>query len=43
MIHSFEGVVRVVESEARPGDLIITMGAGDVTLLSGRLVEALRA
>jgi UDP-N-acetylmuramate-alanine ligase len=28
-------------SGARPGDLVLTMGAGDVTLLSGQLLEAL--
>jgi UDP-N-acetylmuramate--alanine ligase len=25
----------------RPGDLVLTMGAGDITLLSGELAEAL--
>ena len=28
---------------ARPGDLIITMGAGDVTLLGPAIVEGLKA
>ncbi len=27
---------------ARPGDLIVTMGAGDVTVLGPALIEALK-
>jgi UDP-N-acetylmuramate--alanine ligase len=32
-----------IASGAKPGDLVLTMGAGDVTRLSGQLVEALGA
>jgi UDP-N-acetylmuramate--alanine ligase len=41
LVESFDAALQVVVAEARPGDLVITMGAGDVTLLSDRLVEAL--
>jgi UDP-N-acetylmuramate--alanine ligase len=40
-VESFEAVERAVLGQAKPGDLVITMGAGDVTLLSQRLAEAL--
>jgi UDP-N-acetylmuramate--alanine ligase len=36
-------VVLYVASTSRPGDLVITMGAGDVTVLGPSLVEALSA
>jgi UDP-N-acetylmuramate--alanine ligase len=36
-------VVQYVASTSRPGDLVITMGAGDVTVLGPSLVEALSA
>jgi UDP-N-acetylmuramate--alanine ligase len=36
-------VERFVTSEARPGDLVLTMGAGDVTAIGGDLVRALNA
>jgi len=32
----------VIAGIARPGDVVLTMGAGDVTLLGPQLVEALR-
>jgi UDP-N-acetylmuramate--alanine ligase len=32
----------VVTGLAKPGDLVITMGAGDVTLLGPQIVAALR-
>jgi UDP-N-acetylmuramate--alanine ligase len=35
-------VAPVIAGIARPGDLVLTMGAGDVTLLGPQLVEALR-
>jgi UDP-N-acetylmuramate--alanine ligase len=35
-------VVAVIAAAARPGDVVLTMGAGDVTMLGPRLVEALR-
>jgi UDP-N-acetylmuramate--alanine ligase len=34
--------VAVIAAAARPGDVVLTMGAGDVTMLGPRLVEALR-
>jgi UDP-N-acetylmuramate--alanine ligase len=42
-IASFEDARGVLQREARPGDLVLTMGAGDVTRLSDMLVETLRA
>ena len=39
-IESFEAAIEAVRG-ARPADLVLTMGAGDVTRLSDRLVEAL--
>jgi UDP-N-acetylmuramate--alanine ligase len=35
-------VVAGIAAVARPGDVVLTMGAGDVTMLGPRLVEALR-
>jgi UDP-N-acetylmuramate--alanine ligase len=35
-------VVAEIAATARPGDVVLTMGAGDVTMLGPRLVEALR-
>ena len=34
--------VAAIAATARPGDVVLTMGAGDVTMLGPRLVEALR-
>jgi UDP-N-acetylmuramate--alanine ligase len=36
-------VPREVANHAAPGDIVITMGAGDVTMLGGRILDALRA
>ncbi|MBM4547808.1 UDP-N-acetylmuramate--L-alanine ligase, partial [Rhodococcus hoagii] len=36
-------VPRQVASLAEPGDVVITMGAGDVTMLGGQILDALRA
>ena len=36
-------VPQAVAAAARPGDLVLTMGAGDVTTLGPLLVDALRA
>jgi UDP-N-acetylmuramate--alanine ligase len=36
-----EQVAQVIADIAKPGDLVLTMGAGDVTLLGPQLVEAL--
>jgi UDP-N-acetylmuramate--alanine ligase len=36
-------VGREVAALARPGDLVITMGAGDVTMLGGQILDGLRA
>lgn len=41
LIDTFDMAEEVLREEARPGDLVITMGAGDVTLLADRLLEAL--
>jgi UDP-N-acetylmuramate--alanine ligase len=38
---SFDEAVEAVVAGAQPGDIVLTMGAGDVTLLSDRLVQAL--
>jgi UDP-N-acetylmuramate--alanine ligase len=40
-VDSFEAAEDVIRREVQPGALVITMGAGDVTRLSDRLVEAL--
>jgi UDP-N-acetylmuramate--alanine ligase len=40
MVSSFDEAEAAVVAGAKPGDLVITMGAGDVTLLSDRLLEA---
>jgi UDP-N-acetylmuramate--alanine ligase len=41
LVDSFEAAARAVTHGARPGDLVLTMGAGDVTRLADRLVEEL--
>jgi UDP-N-acetylmuramate--alanine ligase len=43
LVSSFEEAEIAVLNAVQPGDLVITMGAGDVTLLSDRLVKALTA
>jgi UDP-N-acetylmuramate--alanine ligase len=35
-------VAAVIDAIAEPGDLVLTMGAGDITALGPRLVETLR-
>jgi UDP-N-acetylmuramate--alanine ligase len=40
-VESFDAAQRVVVQEAKPGGMVITMGAGDVTRLSECLVAAL--
>jgi len=40
---SFEEAVAKLVSEARDGDVILTMGAGNVSQASGMLMDALRA
>ena len=42
-VPSFDAAQSALVAGARPGDVVITMGAGDVTLLSDRLLEALAA
>jgi UDP-N-acetylmuramate--alanine ligase len=42
-VDSFEAVLEAVSAQARPGDLVLTMGAGDVTRLSDLLVAGLDA
>ncbi|MCA1646743.1 MAG: UDP-N-acetylmuramate--L-alanine ligase [Chloroflexi bacterium] len=41
MVGSFSEAEAAVLAGAQPGDIVLTMGAGDVTLLADRLVEAL--
>jgi len=36
-------VVEMVSKEAQPGDVIITLGAGDVSSLGKLIIEALEA
>jgi UDP-N-acetylmuramate--alanine ligase len=40
-VESFDEAAAAVVAGAQPGDLVLTMGAGDVTMLSDRLVKAL--
>ena len=40
-VESFEAATERIAAEAEPGDMVLTMGAGDVTRLADRLVEAL--
>jgi UDP-N-acetylmuramate--alanine ligase len=35
-------VAALIDAIAEPGDLVLTMGAGDITALGPRLVENLR-
>ena len=37
----FSSAAQAVASLARPGDVVITMGAGDVTLLGGEILDAI--
>jgi UDP-N-acetylmuramate--alanine ligase len=43
LVDSFEAATDAIVAAARPGDLVLTMGAGDVTMLADRLVKALEA
>ena len=40
-VESFDDARRALVGQVQPGDLVVTMGAGDVTLLSDELVQAL--
>ena len=40
---SMPTVVELVSKEAQPGDVIITLGAGDVSSLGKLIIEALEA
>jgi UDP-N-acetylmuramate-alanine ligase len=42
LMESFEAAEAAVLAGARSGDMVLTMGAGDVTDLSGRLAKALQ-
>lgn len=42
-LSDFSAVAEEVAAAARPGDVIVTMGAGDVTMLGPEIVTALRA
>ena len=39
----FSSVAEQVAGSARPGDVVVTMGAGDVTLLGPEIIAALNA
>ena len=41
-VPDFSAVAAHVASIARPGDVILTMGAGDVTMLGGEILSELR-
>ncbi|GAB3846411.1 UDP-N-acetylmuramate--L-alanine ligase [Nesterenkonia populi] len=41
-VHTWQGAVDAVVDAAEPGDIILTLGAGDVTELGDRIVEALQ-
>ncbi|MBV9354925.1 MAG: UDP-N-acetylmuramate--L-alanine ligase, partial [Chloroflexi bacterium] len=41
LVESFDAAESAIVDGARPGDLVLTFGAGDVTLLADRLVAAL--
>jgi UDP-N-acetylmuramate--alanine ligase len=43
LVHSFGDARGIVGAQARSGDLVLTMGAGDVTRLSDDLVRELAA
>jgi len=40
-VPSLADVPMVLVPDLRPGDMVITMGAGDITILGPRLLEAL--
>jgi UDP-N-acetylmuramate--alanine ligase len=40
LVETFDAAVETVQASVRPGDLVLTMGAGDITLLADRLAEA---
>ncbi len=41
-VPDFSAVAEAVAAAARPGDVVVTMGAGDVTMLAPEIVTALR-
>jgi UDP-N-acetylmuramate--alanine ligase len=42
-VPDFSAVADRVAAAARPGDVVVTMGAGDVTLLGQEILSALQA
>ena len=42
-VPDFSAVAAAVASSARPGDVVVTMGAGDVTMLGPEILSALEA
>ncbi|KQY06016.1 UDP-N-acetylmuramate--alanine ligase [Mycobacterium sp. Root135] len=42
-VPDFSAVADLVAGSARPGDAVVTMGAGDVTLLGGEILTALQS
>ena len=41
-VPDFSAVADLVAASARPGDVVVTMGAGDVTLLGGEILAAVQ-
>jgi UDP-N-acetylmuramate--alanine ligase len=41
-VDSFDAAVAVVTASARPGDVVMTLGAGDVTLVADRLLRTIQ-
>jgi UDP-N-acetylmuramate--alanine ligase len=42
-VPDFSAAAGLVAAAARPGDVVVTMGAGDVTLLGREILAALEA
>lgn len=42
-VPDFSAVAELVAATARPGDVVVTMGAGDVTLLGGEILAAVQS
>ena len=42
-VPDFSAVAEKVAASVKPGDVVVTMGAGDVTLLGPEIISALRA
>ncbi len=42
-VADLDGALRTIESEAQPGDIVITLGAGSITSLAPRILQMLQA